>query len=75
MKEEKNRNRWAESRSWFCSRSDDTIMSWLECSSGSESSASEGESMGCSWAPRHEYRGLFCGYEMVKDYSDDSLAR
>ena len=29
--------------------------------------------MGCSRAPRHEYRGLFCGYEMVEDYDDDSL--
>ena len=31
--------------------------------------------MGCSRAPRHEYRGLFCGYEMVEDYDDDSLGR
>ena len=50
---------WARSRSWVCSRSDDMVTSWSEFSSGSESSASEGESIGCSWAPRHEYRGLF----------------
>ena len=51
------------------------VTSWSEFSSGSESSASEGESMGCSWAPRHEYRGLFCGYEMLEDYNGDSLDR
>ena len=41
----------------------------------SESSASDGESMGCSRVPRHKYRGLFCGYEMVEDYNDNSLER
>ena len=51
------------------------VTSWSEFSSGSESSASDGESMGCSQGPRHEYRGLFCGYEMVEDYSDDSLVK
>ena len=51
------------------------VTSWSEFSSGSESSASDGESMGCSQGPRHEYRGLFCGYEMVEDYDDDSLGR
>ena len=51
------------------------VMSWSEFSSSSESSASEGESMGCSRAPRHKYQGLFCGYEMVEDYDDDSLIR
>ena len=66
---------WAKSRSWVCSKSDDMVTSWSEFSSGSESSASEGESMGCSQAPRHEYRGLFCGYEMVEDYDNDSLKR
>ena len=66
---------WAKLRSWVCSRSDDMVMSWSEFSSGSESSASEGELIGCSQAPRHKYQGLFCGYEMVEDYSDDSLVR
>ena len=66
---------WAKSRSWVCSRSDDMVRSRSEFSSGSESSASEGESMGCSRVPRHEYHGLFCGYEMVEDYDGDSLGR
>ena len=66
---------WARSRSQVCSRSDDKVMSWSELSSGSECSASEAESMGCSWAPHHEYQGLFCGYEMVEDYNGDSLIR
>ena len=51
------------------------VTSWSESSSGSESSASEGESMGCSQAPRHEYRGLFCGYKMVEDYNSDCYGR
>ena len=51
------------------------ITSWSKFSSGSKSSVSDGESMGCSRAPRHEYRGLFCGYEMVEDYNSDSLER
>ena len=51
------------------------VTSWSEFSSSSESSASEGESIGCSRAPHHEYQGLFCGYEMVEDYSGDSLVR
>ena len=51
------------------------VTSWSEFSSGSESSASDSELMGCSRAPRHEYRGLFCGYKMVEDYSGDSLVR
>ena len=68
--------RWgAKLRSWVCSRSDDLVTSWSELSSGSESSVSEGELIGCSWAPHHEYRGLFCGYEMVEDYNGDSLVR
>ena len=66
---------WARSRSWFFSRSDGMVTSWSEFSSGSESSASEGELVGCSRAPRHEYCGLFCGYEMVEDNNDDSLER
>ena len=51
------------------------VTSWLEFSSGSESSAFEGKSMGCSWVPCHEYRGLFYGYEMVEDYNGDTLTR
>ena len=39
---------WARSRSWVCLRSDNRVMSWSEFSSGSESSASDGELMGCS---------------------------
>ena len=64
---------WARSRSWVCSRSDDIVTSWSEFSSGSGSSASNGESMGCSRVPCHEYQGLFCEYEMVEDYDGDSL--
>ena len=66
---------WARSGSWACSRSDDIVTSWSELSSGSESSASDGELMGCSQVPRHEYRGLFCGYKMVEDYNGDSLIK
>ena len=51
------------------------VMSWSEVSSGLESSASKGELMGCSRVPCHKYRGLFCGYEMGEDYSDDSLVK
>ena len=51
------------------------VTSWSEPSSSSESSVSEGESMGSSRVPRHKYRGLFCGYEMVEDYNGDSLVR
>ena len=68
-------SRWARSRSWVRSKSDDMAMSWSEFSLGSECSASEAESRVCSWAPRHKYRGLFCGYEMVEDYNGDSLVR
>ena len=59
----------------MCSRSDNKVMSWLEFSSSSECSALEAESRGCSQALRHEYQGLFCGYEMVEDYNSDSLVR
>ena len=31
--------------------------------------------MGCSQVGHHEYRGLFLGYKMVKDYNGDSLER
>ena len=39
----------------MCVKSDDSVMSWSEFSSGLESSASNGESMVCSRVPRHEY--------------------
>ena len=51
------------------------MTSWSEFSSSSESSASDGELMGCSWALHHEYWVLFCGYEMVEDYNSNSLIR
>ena len=57
------------------SKSDDRVTSWSEFSSGSEFSASEGESRVCSQAPHHKYRDLFYGYEMVEDYNGDSLMR
>ena len=66
---------WARSVSRVCSRSDDTFTSWSEASLGSECSASEAESRICSWAPCHEYRGLFSGYKMMEDYNGDSLVK
>ena len=57
------------------SKSDDRVTSWSEFSLGLECSASEAESRFCSRALCHEYRGLFCGYEMVEDYNGDSLVR
>ena len=57
-----------------CSGVDNKVMSWSEFgSSGSECSASEAESMGCPQGPHPEYRGVFCEYKMVEDYSSDSL--
>ena len=29
----------------------------------------------CSQVPRHEYQGLFSGYEMMEDYNGNSLIR
>ena len=66
---------WARLRSIVCLRSDNRVTSWSEFSSGSECSASEAESKVCSRVLRHEYRGLFCEYEMVEDYNSDSLIR
>ena len=66
---------WARPVSKVCLRLDVKVMSWSEVSPASECSASEAESRGCSWVPRHEYRGLFCGYKMVEDYNGNSLIR
>ena len=56
-------------------KSDNRVTSWSEFSSGSEFSASEGESRVCSRVPCHKYHRFFCGYEMVEDYNGDSLMR
>ena len=66
---------WSRSRSRACSGSDNKVTSWSKLSLGSECSASEAESMGCSRVPCHKYRGLFYGYKMVEDYNGDSLIR
>ena len=69
-------SRWVVLRRHAMSTEDCSMgTSWSELSLGSECSASEAESMGCSQVPCHEYRGLFYGYKMVEDYNGDSLIR